>query len=607
MQRKELLSLLKKTFGYSSFRPLQEEIITDVLAGLDVFALLPTGGGKSLCFQMPALAADGLTLVVSPLIALMKDQVEGLQASGVAATFLNSTLSAEESRARFRGLYRGEYRLLYIAPERLMLPGFPERLQELNVKLVAIDEAHCISEWGHDFRPEYRQLAELRPHLPDVPFLALTATATHRVRADIVRLLELKDPRCYTASFNRPNLTYRILPKEKPMEQALRWIQGRPDECGIVYCHSRKITESVAEKLRSGGIAALPYHAGLDPAVRDSTQEKFLKDKIRVVCATVAFGMGVHKPNVRFVVHFDLPKSIEGYYQETGRAGRDGLPGECVLLYSSADAIKQKTFIEEKPDPEEQRVAREQLQQMIQYAESSECRRTTLLAYFGEVHHSTNCGACDNCLEPRERFDGTVAAQKFLSCIFRLRQASRFGVGMNHVVEVLTGAASEKVKRWGHDQLTTYGIGKEHTRSEWQAIGRELIRLGLCEQTVERMSTLVLTAEGLNWLKARQPITLTRPMRTKTRVARPTIEGDIVCDEALFAQLRSLRREIADASNVPPYIIFADVTLRHMAARQPANTEQFAELPGVGERKLRDFAAPFLEAIEKWRTAKKAI
>jgi ATP-dependent DNA helicase RecQ len=601
MQRAGLLALLKKTFGYSSFRPLQEEIISDVLAGLDVFALLPTGGGKSLCFQLPALAQEGLTLVVSPLIALMKDQVEGLQASGVAATFLNSTLSADESRARFRGLYRGEYKLLYIAPERLMLPGFAERLPELNVRHVAIDEAHCISEWGHDFRPEYRQLAELRPHLPGVPFMALTATATQRVREDIVRLLALREPRCYTASFNRPNLTYRILAKEKPSEQVVRWVKERPEECGIVYCHSRKATESVAEKLRAGGISALPYHAGLDPAVRDKTQEKFLKDKVRVICATVAFGMGVHKPNVRFVLHFDLPKSIEGYYQETGRAGRDGLPGECVLLYSAADAIKQKTFIEEKADPDEQRIARDQLQKMIQYAESSECRRETLLAYFGETHLAVPCGGCDNCLEPRERFDGTVAAQKFLSCIFRLRQASNFGVGMNHLVEVLTGATSEKVKRWGHDKLTTYGIGKEHSRTEWQSIGRELMRMGLCQQTVERMSTLELAPEGLAWLKSRQPLTLTRPVRAATRTARPKIEGDIVCDETLFALLRALRREMADERNVPPYIIFADVTLRHMAARQPANEDEFSEIPGVGERKLRDFSGPFIEAIAKWR------
>jgi ATP-dependent DNA helicase RecQ len=519
---------------------------------------------------------------------------------------LNSTLGAEESRARFRGLYRKDYRLLYIAPERLMLPGFLERLPELDVRQVAVDEAHCISEWGHDFRPEYRQLSELRKHLPEVPFLALTATATLRVREDIVRLLDLRSPRCYTASFNRPNLTYRVVPKSKPSDQVAEWIHGRGDESGIVYCASRKATEAIARRLQSAGIPALPYHAGLEPAVRDATQERFLRDQVRVVCATIAFGMGVHKPNVRFVVHFDLPKNIEGYYQETGRAGRDGLPGECLLLYSAADTVKQRTFIEEKTDPEEQRIAFEQLRQMIHYAESSVCRRTTLLEYFGETFSAVPCGACDNCLEPRERFDGTVAAQKFLSCIYRLRQASRFSVGLNHVVEVLTGANTEKIRRWRHDHISTYGIGKEHSRAEWLAIGRELIRLGLCEQTADRMSTVQLSAEGTGWLKSRQPLLLTRPITVKAKPARPTLEGDIVCDEGLFQKLRALRRDIADERNVAPFIIFPDVTLRHLAARQPRSEKEFGEIPGVGERKLRDFATAFLEAIRQWRSEKNA-
>ena len=603
--RDSMLALLKRTFGYTSFRPLQEQIISDCLAGLDVFALLPTGGGKSLCFQLPAIAQGGLTLVVSPLIALMKDQVDGLLASGVPATFLNSTLSAADSKTRFRGLYRGDYRLLYIAPERLMMPGFLERLPELKIQQIAIDEAHCISEWGHDFRPEYRQLAGLRDHLPGVPFLALTATATLRVREDIVRLLQLREPRCYTASFNRPNLTYRIVPKNKPSQQVVDWIQQHPDDSGIVYCASRKSTEAVAEKLKAAGVPALPYHAGLDSELRDKTQEKFLRDKVRVICATVAFGMGVHKPNVRFVIHFDLPKNIEGYYQETGRAGRDGIPGECVLLYSAADAIKQRTFIEEKTDIEEQKVARDQLQQMIHYAESGACRRSTLLAYFGETFSAVPCGGCDNCIEPREQFDGTLAAQKFLSCLYRLRQASRFSVGLNHVIEVLTGSASEKIRRWGHDKISTYGIGKEHSRNEWQSIGRELIRLGLCSQSAERLSTVELSSEGTSWLKSKNPLSLTRPIVTKTRTPRPRIEGNIVCDEDLFQVLRTLRREVADERNVPPYIIFTDVTLRHLAARQPKNEEEFAELPGVGERKLRDFAPVFLLAIHDWKSAKR--
>jgi ATP-dependent DNA helicase RecQ len=379
-----LLPLLKQYFGFTSFRPLQEEIIRDSLAGKDVFALLPTGGGKSLCFQLPALARDGLTVVVSPLIALMKDQVDALQASGIAATFLNSSLAAEESRKRLRGLHNGEFRLLYAAPERLMLSGFLEDLQRWNVRLIAVDEAHCISEWGHDFRPEYRQISDLRKLFPEVPFMALTATATGRVREDIVTHLKLREPKIYVASFNRPNLTYRVIPKNKPYDQLLNFLRARPKEGGIVYCQSRKSAEHVAANLTEDGVKARPYHAGLTPKQRSEHQELFLRDDVRVICATIAFGMGINKPNVRFVVHYDLPKNIEGYYQETGRAGRDGLPSECVLLFSAGDVVKQTGFIDEKPDPQEQKIAREQLQQMVHYAECAGCRRVELLRYFGE-------------------------------------------------------------------------------------------------------------------------------------------------------------------------------------------------------------------------------
>ena len=392
----QLLPLLKQYFGFTSFRPLQEEIIRDSLAGRDTFALLPTGGGKSLCFQLPALACDGLTVVVSPLIALMKDQVDALQASGIAATFLNSSLNADESRKRLDGLNNGEFRLLYVAPERLMLSGFLDDLRRWNVKLIAIDEAHCISEWGHDFRPEYRQISKLRKHFPTVPFMALTATATGRVREDIVNHLQLHEPKSYVASFNRPNLTYRVIAKNKPFDQLFEFLRARPKESGIVYCLSRKATESVAERLNENGIRAKPYHAGLTPKERSEHQELFLRDNIRVVCATIAFGMGINKPNVRFVVHYDLPKNIEGYYQETGRAGRDGLPGECVLLFSPGDAVKQTTFIDEKPNPQEREIARKQLQQMVHYAECANCRRSELLAYFGEAFSTNDCGACDN-------------------------------------------------------------------------------------------------------------------------------------------------------------------------------------------------------------------
>jgi ATP-dependent DNA helicase RecQ len=590
-----LLPLLKQYFGFTSFRPLQEEIIRDSLAGKDTFALLPTGGGKSLCFQLPALACNGLTVVISPLIALMKDQVDALQASGIAATFLNSSLNADESRKRLRGLHNGEFRLLYVAPERLMLSGFLSDLQKWNVKLIAIDEAHCISEWGHDFRPEYRQISELRKHFPNVPFMALTATATGRVREDIVNHLKLHEPKCYVASFNRPNLTYRVLAKNKPYDQLLNFLRARPKESGIVYCMSRKSTESVAANLSENGVKAKPYHAGLTPKERSSHQELFLRDDVRVICATIAFGMGINKPNVRFVVHYDLPKNIEGYYQETGRAGRDGLPGECVLLFSSGDAVKQTMFIDEKPNPQEQQIAREQLQQMVHYAECAACRRTELLHYFGETFTEQNCGACDNCLSPRATFDGTLAAQKFLSCVYRIREQNGFGVGLNHVVEVLTGADTEKIRKWHHEKLSTFGIGKEHARPEWAAIGRELIRLGHLRQTTEKFSVLELTDVGVAMLKQRTKVTLTKPVTAPEKQTRHV--GEIACDEALFERLRELRKKLADERDVPAYIIFSDVSLRQMARNYPENENDFTRISGVGEKKLREFGEVFLNEI----------
>ena len=615
-----MLPLLKQYFGFTSFRPLQEEIIRDSLAGRDVFALLPTGGGKSLCFQLPALARDGLTVVVSPLIALMKDQVDALQAGGVPATFLNSSLAAGEGRQRLRGLHNGEFRLLYAAPERLMLSGFLEDLQRWNVRLIAIDEAHCISEWGHDFRPEYRQLAQLRDLFPHVPFMALTATATTRVREDIVTHLKLREPKIYVASFNRPNLTYRVIPKNKPYDQLLAFLRARPKDGGIVYCQSRKTTERVAANLTEDGVNARPYHAGLTPKERTEHQELFLRDDVRVICATIAFGMGINKPNVRFVVHYDLPKNIEGYYQETGRAGRDGLPSECVLFFSAGDVVKQTQFIDEKPSLQEQQIARAQLQQMVRYAECAICRRKELLAYFGEDFSSSrreeaqtenhkisqslltsaatsevNCGACDNCLSPRSTFDGTLAAQKFLSCVYRIREKQHFGVGLNHVVEVLTGADTEKIRKWNHEQLSTYGIGKEHSRPEWAAIGRELVRLGFLRQTAEKFSVLELTNEGRAALKERRKITLTQPaVAPETKVHQV---GEITCDEVLFDRLRTLRKKLADERDVPAYIIFSDVSLRQMARSYPANEREFARISGVGEKKLREFGDIFLGEI----------
>jgi len=612
-----LLPLLKQYFGFSSFRPLQAEIIADALAGRDVFALLPTGGGKSLCFQLPALARDGLTVVISPLIALMKDQVDALHAAGAPATFLNSSLNQTEGRDRYRRLHNGEYRLLYVAPERLMLDGTLDALRKWNVRLIAIDEAHCISEWGHDFRPEYRQIAQLRPLFPDVPMMALTATATERVREDIVTQLKLHEPRRYVASFNRPNLTYRVVPKSQGYGQLLEFVRARPREAGIVYCASRAATEKLAERLNADGVKARAYHAGLTPKERSGNQELFLRDEVRVICATIAFGMGINKPNVRFVVHYDLPKNIESYYQETGRAGRDGLPSECLLLFNPGDAVKQMRFIDEKPNPREQQIAREQLQQMVHYAESSDCRRVELLAYFGENWSAggspaasktsgravrtpapEGCGGCDNCLSPRETFDGTLAAQKLLSCVYRIRQQSHFGVGLNHVVEVLTGADTEKIRKWGHQQLSTYNIGHEHGRKEWQAIGRELIRLGLLSQTSEKFSTLELTTDGLAALKERKPVKLTRPMKVPLKAAHQA--GEIACDEMLFERLRGFRKHLADERGVPPYIVFSDVALRQMARSYPASEAEFSRISGVGTQKLREFGALFLAEIARY-------
>ncbi len=594
---KSWLELLKRYFGFTSFRPWQREIIGDTLAGKDVFALLPTGGGKSLCFQLPALLRPGLTVVVSPLIALMKDQVDALQAAGVGATFLNSTLAPAASAQRLRGLHSNEFRLLYVAPERLMLSGFLDDLQKWNVNMIAVDEAHCISEWGHDFRPEYRQLSNLRALFPNVPMMALTATATERVRADIIELLQLREAKCYVASFNRPNLSYRVMAKDKPTAQVLEFLRTHERDSGIIYCQSRKGAEGLALRLADQGIPAKPYHAGLTPAQRNEHQDLFLRDEVRVMCATIAFGMGINKPNVRFVIHHDLPKNIEGYYQETGRAGRDGLPGECVLLFSAGDVVKQQRFIEEKT-PAEQHLAREQLRLFIHYAESGGCRRAELLRYFGEIFPSDNCGGCDNCLSPRATFDGTLAAQKLLSCVFRIRQRTQFGTGLNHVVEVLTGADTDKIRSWGHEQLSTYGIGREHSRADWQAIGRELVRLGYLRQSPGKFSTLELTDEGMAVLRERKKITLTKPMAAPPSAPEKLPRaGAIGCDEELFERLRRLRKTLADQRMVPAYIVFSDVALRQMARYYPASDEEFSRISGVGEKKLQEFGADFLTEI----------
>lgn len=611
----ELHAALKTHFGYDAFRPLQEDIIRDSLSGRDVFALLPTGAGKSLCYQLPALLRDGLTVVVSPLIALMKDQVDALRANGIAATFLNSTLDEKDARARLAGLHRGEFKLLYVAPERLMLPTFLEKIQGWQVSLFAIDEAHCISEWGHDFRPEYRQLERLRTEVPDVPVMALTATATGRVRDDIVKQLRLREPCEYVASFNRPNLAYRVVPKRDTYAQLREFIRERARESGIIYCQSRKGAEGLATKLADDGVAARPYHAGLIDRERAANQEAFLRDDARVICATIAFGMGINKPNVRYVVHYDLPKNLEGYYQETGRAGRDGLPSDCLLFFTPGDAVRYERFIQEMSSDEEKRIARLQLRQMVQYAECPTCRRSALLRYFGETYPDENCGNCDNCAEPRSTYDGTIPTQKLLSTIIRARQASRDGTatfGLNHHVDVLLGNETDRVQRWGHAQLTTFGIGKELTASEWIAVGRELLRLGYLEQSSDQFATVDVTNAGREVLRSRSVVMLTRGMagagpakRTRTRKSSASSKSVAAMeasggDSMLFERLRLLRRELADERNVPAYIVFSDAALREMAAEKPTTEAAFMRIGGVGDKKMADFGDVFLETIREF-------
>ena len=596
MTGSSLCKLLKTHFGYDTFRPLQREIMAAALAPRDVLAILPTGAGKSLCYQLPALAREGVTLVVSPLIALMKDQVDQLTASGVPATFLNSSLEPQENRRRLAAIRAGEVKLVYLAPERLMNGDFLAVVGNWNVTALAVDEAHCISEWGHDFRPEYRRLRELRAALPGVPAIALTATATPRVREDILGQLGLHDAAVFVASFNRPNLNYLVEPKQAAVARIVRFIKSRGNDSGIVYAQSRKRSEELAATLRNSGIPAVCYHAGLEATERARNQEAFLRDEVRVVCATIAFGMGINKPDVRFVIHADLPKNIEAYYQETGRAGRDGLPADCLLLYSRGDVAKCLRFIDEIPDQEAREHARSQLDQMADFAESDHCRRIGLLGYFGEVWPEESCGGCDNCLAPRETWDATTEAQKFLSCILRVKQSGHPPVGIRHLCDVLIGSRSEKVLTKNHDQLSTYGVGKEHSASTWAEIARQLARKGWIAIDGGSFPTVTMTREGVDVLRERRPVSLTRLLAADKPAARPRA-GDIECDMELFEILRAHRKQVADAAGVPPYVVFSDVALRHMAREYPADNAAFLAIPGVGERKLADYGPAFIGLI----------
>ncbi len=597
----ELLTTLKSTFGYDGFRSLQAEIIKNSLDSKDTLAILPTGGGKSLCYQLPALHRDGLTLVISPLIALMKDQVDQLEGAGVPATFLNSSISLSESRTRLNGLDNGLYKLLYVAPERLFSDGFLESVKRWKVDSLAVDEAHCISEWGHDFRPEYRKLASIRDQLPNIPFIALTATATERVQKDIVQQLQLQEPGVYVASFNRPNLTYRVLPKNKPRHQILQYVEANPNHSGIVYCQSRRAVEEYATELKEAGHRALPYHAGLPQEERIRNQEAFIRDDVQIICATIAFGMGINKPNVRYVIHADLPKNIESYYQETGRAGRDGLPSECILLFSGGDVVKYKHFIEQIEDDHAQRIARQQLRQMADFAEYTDCRRASLLRYFGETVIESNCRSCDNCIDEREIVDVTVDAQKLLSCTFRITKTS-FPMGLGQTVDVLRGSENAKVKKFRHNELSTHGIGKDQSSEYWKLLGKQLIQRGFLAISEDGYHTITLTSQATEALRQRTPISMKR-IETKgpSPAERASVKaGSIECDEGLFEVLRLLRKQLADARGVPPYVVFGDVALRQMARRYPQTDQVFLSIPGVGNQKLNDYGAHFIQVIQEW-------
>jgi ATP-dependent DNA helicase RecQ len=598
-----LTAALKRCFGFDCFRPGQEAVVRDVLARRDVLALMPTGGGKSLCFQFPALLQAGVTLVVSPLIALMQDQVRQLQNNGIPATFINSSLDAADIQRRTQALLCGEYKLLYLAPERLLLQEFLDgplnRLYSgIGINAFVIDEAHCVSEWGHDFRTEYRQLARLRRRHPDVPLLAFTATATARVRSDIIAQLELRDPAVHVASFNRPNLFYRVRPKDKSSYRELLAL-AKSGGAGIVYCLSRRRVDELASKLHAEGIRAAPYHAGLDSSTRRDTQDAFIRDDLQVIVATIAFGMGIDKPDVRWVVHYDLPRTLEGYYQESGRAGRDGDPANCTLYFGGADIRTGEFLIQQKVDAggapleNEQRIARQQLRQVLQFADSTECRRAVQLRYFGETF-SGPCGACDNCCEPRTVEDWSTEARQFLSCIARLAQRhQRFGAA--YLIDILRGARTERLLSAGHDALSVYGIGKHRRVEEWRDLARALLHQGLISEAQDGYSVLSLNANSWRVLRGEQPVSIARAVKP----ARRSKEGTRVstADDSLFECLRVLRKRLADQHGLPPYVIFHDSTLREMAEHMPLDLDQFAALPGVGQAKLARYGEQFIAAV----------
>ncbi|MFC1701571.1 DNA helicase RecQ [Pseudomonadota bacterium] len=587
---------LHRVFGLHEFRPYQEDIIERVTGGGDAFVLMPTGGGKSLCYQLPALHRAGLGIVVSPLISLMKDQVDALLANGVRAAMYNSNLDAEEARSVLGRLHNGELDLLYVAPERMMRPGFISSLEQIPLALIAIDEAHCVSQWGHDFRPEYAALGQLRQYFPEVPFIALTATADPQTRDDIVNVLGLHNARLFTTSFDRPNIRYTVLEKHRPQSQLNRFLSGQTGNSGIVYALSRKRVEEIAGFLNDRGYSAAAYHAGLSPQTRRDVQERFIRDDVQIVVATVAFGMGIDKPNVRFVVHYDLPRHMEGYYQETGRAGRDGLAAEALMLFGAQDVATARYHLDQNGNDNQRRIDSHKLNSMVGFAESLTCRRRVLLGYLGE-NMETDCGNCDICTDPPEQYDATEAARKVLSCVYRVGQS----FGVTQVVDVLRGADNERIRKFNHERLSTYGIGKEYSAAEWMSIVRQLIHRGYLIQDIATFSVLKLTPQALRLLRAEETLELARPrvqekFKKKKKKSGPV--ADLSEDDMrLFETLREIRKQLAAEQGVPPYVIFGDVALVEMSRERPSNEDEFLEINGVGQVKLERHGAVFLEAI----------